>query len=242
MNTKEKSVRMMMAGPLLFKGLSEKDCGKLFEVLKPAYKSYLYDEIVMNEGDPVNDIGLVCSGRLISERMDRNGNRILIQSRRQGQVFGLEAAAHPARRCPGTVVCSSDAEVIFFQYARFFDGSLPHELQSKLLFNMLGMLAHFVEKQIGKLEIISHRSLRQRILAFLHSMAAQRGSTTFRICMNREELACYLGVNRSALSHELSKMRADGLVSFNKNQFTLLDEREKFLFPSLYLCPSAVGD
>ncbi|WP_347488559.1 Crp/Fnr family transcriptional regulator [Desulfoscipio sp. XC116] len=241
MSIKEKSVRIMK-NSLLFHGLSPNDCGNLFDLFGPAHKTYLRDEVVMNEGDLVESIGLVCSGRLISERIDRNGKQRLIQNRCQGQVVALEAAAHPTKRCPVTVVCASNAEVIFFPYERFFDNLLPHEIKSKMFANMMGMLAHIVEKQISKIEIISHRSLRQRIWAYLCSMAAQYGSTTFCIYMNREELAGYLGVNRSALSHELSKMCADGLVSFNKNQFTLLDEKEIQLIKSFYPCTLAMGD
>lgn len=241
MLVKEKSVHKM-ASSLLFTGLAEKECGKLYELLRPVHKSYFQGEVVINEGDLVEDIGLVCSGCLISVKIDQNGNQKLMQPRRQVQIVGLEAATHPTRMSPVTVLSIGKAEVIFFPYQRFFDGSLPYELQPRIVLNMLGILSHIVEKQINKLEIISYRSLRSRIQAYLHTMAVRHGSTTFRICMNREELASYLGVNRSALSHELSKMRAEGLVDYHKNQFTVNDEPEIAPIPSCYQCPFAVRD
>lgn len=88
----------------------------------------------------------------------------------------------------------------------------------------------------SKLAIISRRSLRNRILAYLHYMAARHGSASFSICMNREELASYLGVNRSALSHELSKMRAEGFVDYHKKQFTMIEEPDMQLISSCYSC------
>lgn len=88
------------------------------------------------------------------------------------------------------------------------------------------ILSHDNMKKHYRLTILSQRGLRQRVLACLSMQATRRKSASFSIPFSWEELASYLCVNRSALSHELRQMEQDGLIRFRKNRFTLLTPPE----------------
>jgi len=92
----------------------------------------------------------------------------------------------------------------------------------KLIENMLAMIAKKNVFLSQKMEIISKRSIREKLLAFFNTQITLKHTRTFTIAYNREALAFYLGVDRSALSRELSRMQNDGLIKFNKNHFEIL--------------------
>jgi len=102
------------------------------------------------------------------------------------------------------------------------DDRLSTEFRNKLMYNMLTLLANENMRRMYKIELLCQKSLRERVLTYLRFVARKKGtSSSFTIPFNREQLAQYLNVNRSALSHELSLMQQEGLISFKKNCFTL---------------------
>ena len=101
-------------------------------------------------------------------------------------------------------------------------GALSGEARTILWRNLLTILSDGNLRKHYRLAILAQRGLRDRVLVYLTMQAERRGTQTFRIPFSREELAAFLCVNRSALSHELSRMEAEGLIRFRKNEFTLL--------------------
>ena len=99
---------------------------------------------------------------------------------------------------------------------------IPEEARRRIQDRLLVLLAHENMRKEYRLAILSRKGLRERIMTYLTMQANKRHTPTFTVPFNREEMASFLCVNRSALSHELSLMQAEGILSFRRNEFTLL--------------------
>ena len=198
----------------LFQG-SEPD--KVKEMMKCFYareKHYRKGEIVLYMGDLVKDLGLVLSGSVTIERDDLLGNRSIFGHAGPGQIFAETYACVPGEplMVNGRVLTTCRT-------------TCTHH--SMLIQNLLLASAR---KNLGLSERIMHtspKSIRGRLLSYFSAQAARQGSVNFSIPFNRQQLADYLEVDRSALSAELGKMKKEGLLDFWKNQFVLKTEENK---------------
>jgi CRP-like cAMP-binding protein len=159
------------------------------------------------------------SARVIKE--DENGNVMILTELAASELFGEAFACAGIEQSPVTVLAAEDSEILCIDYKKITSScSSACGFHSKLIENMLKIIA---EKNLllnQKIEILSKRTTREKLLAFFD---AQRGAAKkFSIPYNREELAHYLCVDRSAMSGELCKMRDEGLLKFHKNKFEIL--------------------
>ncbi len=216
------NILSIMVRSKLFEGFSQKDCETIYSVATPKYKSFLKNEVLIHDGDTVNYIGIICSGKISIAKLDYEGNSSLLHILKPPQLFGLEIAATPSQISPLTVTSIEDTSVALFSYAKLTtEGRLPYEFCNRMMNNMLTLLANENMRRMYKNELLCYKSLRKRILTYLRFRARRNGSSSFDIPFNRDQLAQYLNVNRSALSHELGLLRKEGQISFNKNKFTL---------------------
>ncbi len=207
----------------LFEGFSPKDCETILSQVNPRYKSFLKNEVLIQDGDTVNYVGIVCSGKIITAKLDYEGNASLLYMLEPPKLFGLEVASTPTQISSITVTSLEDTWVAMFPYTELTtEDRLSNEFRNKLMYNMLTLLANENMRRMYKIELLCHKSLRERVLTYLRFVARKKGNpSSFTIPFNRDQLAQYLNVNRSALSHELALMQQDGVISFNKNRFTL---------------------
>jgi CRP-like cAMP-binding protein len=142
-----------------------------------------------------------------------------------GQVFGEAYACSPGTPLRVDVVADGPCEVLMLEIARVVatcsSACSHHQL---LLVNLMGILAKQSLELSKRSTITAPKTIRGRMLAFLSAEALEQGSRSFSIKMNRNQLASYLGVDRSALSAELGKMQRDGLIEVDRNHFSLSDE------------------
>lgn len=206
----------------LFEGFSKSDCITIHSLLQPNFKDFLKNEVIVNEGDRVDYIGIVSTGRVISTKIDYDGNTHLIEILEPPMLFGMEIVTTSSRISPLTITSAEQCSILVFSYDKFMaEEALLNQYRVKMLSNIMHLLANENVKKMYKIEVLSKRSLRERIMIYLHLMERKSGEASFCIGMNREQFAQYLCVNRSALSHELSAMRKEGLISFHKNWFTI---------------------
>lgn len=215
-------VSIMMQSKL-FEGFKTKDCETVLSLINPRFKSLLKNEVLIQDGDKVDYVGVVCNGKIVTAKLDNEGNASLLYMLEPPKLFGLEIAATPTQISSITVTAIEDTLVALFSYAKLtIGGSLSGEFRNKLMHNMLTVLANENMRRMYKIDLLCHKSLRERILTYLRFVAQKTGAvSSFIIPFNRDQLAQYLNVNRSALSHELSLMQQEGLISFKKNNFTL---------------------
>lgn len=156
-------------------------------------------------------------------REDFWGKRKIVSRIDPGGLFGEAFACAGTESLPVSVMAAEDSEVLFINCRRI---TTPCEqvcsFHIDLSRNLALLLAEKNIALIQKMEYITQPTTREKLLAYLSEQARLAGEKTFEIPFNREELADYLSVERSAMSAELSKMRKDGLIIFRKNRFELV--------------------
>lgn len=217
----EENLAYMMDSKL-FSGFSKEECILFENILKPVKKTFLKGEVIYREGEKIKYVAMILRGRVIGERFSYDGKSHLVHTFGVKDTIGFETIYSSKEDCPITFTTSEDTLMLFFTYPKLlFSEYLSSVQQSRIKDNIIRILADQNIKNIYKLEVLSKRSLRSRILTFLEIMENKMGRKTFCIGMDREQFAQYLCVNRSALSHELGEMKKEGLINFNKDQFTI---------------------
>lgn len=169
--------------------------------------------------------GVILSGSVQTMHIFSDGSVSIMDVLRTGEVYGADLVCTKSRISPYYAVAAEDTELLLFPSAILLgEGLIPEDVRREMRDRLLVLLAQSNMKKEYRLAILSRKGLRERITTYLSMQAAKRHVSTFRIPFNREELASYLCVNRSALSHELSVMKKEGLLNFRKNEFTLLEK------------------
>ena len=212
----------LMMQSRLFKGFSKYDCKCIYSLMQPRCMNYIKNEVIIHEGNKVDCIGIIVRGRISCAKYDCEGKVNLMEIMECPMLLCTEIVLTSSRISPLTIISAEDSSVLFFPYNRFMENdSISDKYKIKMMNNIIHLLANDNIKKMYKIIVLSKKSLRERILMYLHLMETKRGESTFSIGMNREQFAQYLCVNRSALSNELSIMKKEGLISFDKNIFTV---------------------
>jgi CRP-like cAMP-binding protein len=207
----------------LFTGIGGGDFGLMMTCLGAYAKHCEKGETVYFEGDTVTDIGLLTKGRLHLVKDDIWGNRAIVTEIAPPEMFAESVVCSGIGRIPVSVVAKEDCEILFIDYRKIFTVcSTACAFHSKLIRNMIGVLARKNILMSAKIEHITKRTIKEKLLSYLMDQARQKGNKAFDISFNRQELADYLSVERSALSAEMSKLKADGIIDYRKNHFELL--------------------
>ena len=209
----------------VFKGLTEEETKSALKCLKAYIKEYNKGDVIYHSGSVVDAIGLVVSGGVNIEQNDVWGNVSILDNIGAGRVFAEAYVCAKKAILMIDVVAAEPSKILFLNMniiAETCDNSCPFYM--KIVQNMLSIMA---EKNLNLSRKISHttpKSIRDRLLSYLSYQAAVQGRNQFEIPFNRLQLANYLCVDRSALSNELGKMKRDGLISYEKNKFSLLNQ------------------
>lgn len=203
----------------LFRGIDEKKVD-----LDGVKKHYHKGDCVLKEGDQLEKIGIVLSGRVILACRDVWGTASILGSAEAGSVFGEAYACLPGEPLLIDATAAEETDVLFLNI---------HQLLSdaQLTRNLLSICAHRSLELSRRILHTTPKTIRGRLLSYFSQCAKLAGSCTFDVPYNRQQLADYLGVDRSALCAELTKMRRDGLISFEKNRFTVHIDSDAVLNP-----------
>jgi cAMP-binding proteins - catabolite gene activator and regulatory subunit of cAMP-dependent protein kinases len=205
----------------LFKEIDYNEFEKMFNCIESRTVKYKKDEVVLMTGDEVIFIGLILSGGVTITKEDSDGNSVILTALGESDLFAEVFACAGIEYSPVTVRTLENSEILLINYKRIITTCASScEFHSKLVENMLRLIAKKNLILNQKNDILSKRSIREKLYAFFD---IQRGkSKKFTIPYNRDEMARYLCVDRSALSKELCKMRDEGIITFNKNEFQIL--------------------
>ncbi len=207
----------------LFSGIAAESYETLLSCLGARIASFKKGEPILTAGRPVLSLGILLSGTAQAARDDIAGNRHILAAFEPADVFGESYAAAGAENLSVEVTATQNASALLIPYARVMRGCQNAcAFHAKLIENLMGILAQKNIQLNQKLEHLSRRTTRDKLLSYLMAQAQRQGSRYFRVPFNRQELADYLLVDRSALSNELSKLRAEGILEFYKNEFKLL--------------------
>ncbi len=191
-------------------------------------RDYEKQAVLAAPGDRVDWFAVVLRGKVQISQIFSDGSSSLMDALGPGYTLGTDLICTRSRRSPYYAIAAGPLRILRFPAALLLEpGALPEEGRLVLWRNLLTILSDDSLRKHYRLAILAQRGLRDRVLVYLTMQAERRGTHTFRIPFSREELAAFLCVNRSALSHELSRMEAEGLIRFRKNEFTLLSAGER---------------
>lgn len=206
----------------LFEGISEQNIVALLKCLKAGIQSFQKNEIIFNTGEPPEHVGIVIQGRVHIVQDDYWGNRTILSSISTGGLFGESFSCTEVKFFPVTAVALTATTILMINYKRIIQTcSSSCVFHTMLIHNMLKIIANKNIALTRKIEHITKKTTREKVLSYLSEQALIAKSDSFEIPYNRQELADYLSVERSALSSTLGKMRSEGLLNFNKQSFKL---------------------
>ena len=207
----------------LFADIEVTDIKSLLNCLSAKIMSYKANEMIFLAGNKSEYVGIVLSGKVQIMKEDFYGNRNILASAEKGQLFGEAFACADVKILPVNVFATDDSEIMLIDYRKIITTcSNTCSFHSKLIYNMLRVVANKNIMLSQKIEFISKRTTKEKLLAYLSSEAKKAGSNSFSTPFNRQELADFLSVDRSAMSAELCKLRDSGIIEFNKNKFVLI--------------------
>ncbi|MBQ8431517.1 MAG: Crp/Fnr family transcriptional regulator [Clostridia bacterium] len=211
----------------LFAGVGEDEIESMLTCLGARLRHYPKGAFVFRAGEHLHSITLLVKGSLHIQRDDYWGNRSIVQQVGVGEMFGEAYASPDSGVLLNDVVALEESEALHFDVQRILSvcpSACPfHALTVKNLFYALSEKNRAL---VAKLGYMASRTTREKLLAYLSDQAKKQGTSAFAIPFNRQQLADFLSVDRSAMSSELCKMRDEGILRFEKNRFVLLTKTE----------------
>ncbi len=208
----------------LFRAIEEGDLQTMLRCLGAWETSFRKGETILAEGQATEAIGVVLSGRAIIEHSDLWGTNSVLSNLAPGAVFAETYACIPGETTLIQVTAAEDCTILFLNAGKILTTcSNACVFHSRLIRNLLTVCA---SKSLQLSERILHtasKSIRGRLLSYFSDCAKKAGSYSFTVPFNRQQMADYLGVDRSTMCNELSKMQREGLIRYERNNFTLAE-------------------
>jgi len=218
----DKSHSDVLQKSALFQGIDNDDFVILLKCLIPQVKHYSKNEIILLSGDSVKHIGIIVVGNASAYLEHIDGSQTLISNLTPMNVFGEILVSTRTHKSPVTIHATSDAIVAFIEYQRVYSMcETACSVHRIFLQNMLKVIGDKYFYLFDRIAILREKTLRSRIIAYLHTLMNSEGVNTVTIPFSKTVLADYLLVNRSALSKELRKMENDDIVSVKGRNFFL---------------------
>lgn len=209
----------------LFNNIEEENIIKILNDIKARSRRYSKGSYVIAAGDRVQNIGVVLSGEVQILKDDYWGNRSIVGRVEPSEMFGEAFCLSNLYEYPIDVMTTEDTEVLLINCKQLLAACDSRgACYNTIIRNMLRIIAERNINLVRKIEHISKRTTKEKLLSYLSFQAKKNNSSEFYIPFNREELAAYLSVDRSAMSNELCKMRNEGILSFKRNHFILYNK------------------
>lgn len=218
-----KKYLMQIKKSRLFAGIDEQELEAMLGCLSATVRNFKKGDYIIRSGDSITWVGLVVAGSVHIQREDFWGNRTILSEIPESGLFGESYACAPGQPAPVNAVAAQNSTIMFLDVRRIIT-VCPSAcaFHARLIQNLISVLAFKNIMLTGKIEHISQRSIREKLLSYLSEQAQAAGGPSFDIPFNRQQLADYLCVDRSAMSNTLGQLRDEGVLTFNKAHFELL--------------------
>ncbi|WP_310603510.1 Crp/Fnr family transcriptional regulator [Anaerosporobacter sp.] len=222
MSTTKPEYITMIASSILFEGIHSDEIAGLLPCLSATEQNYKKDSYIYQIGDTPTGIGFVISGCVHLVKEDFWGNHTILSEVMPGEFFGETYACLKTESIAVSCVTTKPTTILFLDVQKIITVCTSAcNFHTRLIQNLMMVLAQKNIQLTQKLDHISNRSTRDKLLSYLSAQAVKQHSNSFTIPFNRQQLADYLSVDRSAMSNELCKLRDQGILAFHKNSFTL---------------------
>jgi len=215
---------VFLSKTVLFMGCTEKEVEHMLACLKHNVRMYDKDQYIYHVGQVVTDVCLVLDGCVQIENVDVVGNTSILGIVKPGDIFAESYSCIPNQPMLVDVKACEDTEILFINVPALFAESNTCGHGAKLIQNLLRVSSR---KNLSLSMRIFHsasKTIRGRLISYFSEQISVQGTNDIKIPLNRQQLADYLGVERTALSKELGKMRDDGILTFHKNEFHIVQE------------------
>jgi len=206
----------------IFAGITDEKLRKLSPMIDIQIVKMQRGDVIFGADERISEILYLKSGHAQGVRQHKSGAVDLVQLFSPGETIALDIVCSTTKECPFQISAASDITGFRVNFDSLLAAPVPAEISQVIMNNCLNMLANESIRRLHKIDVLYRKHIRSRISAYLRQMARMNGQRRFRIHMDREQMSQYLGVNRSALSHELAEMQRDGLISFHKETFEIL--------------------
>lgn len=212
----------------LFAGIDETDLGRILPCLSATVRQAEKNTFILSTDDSVSFVGLILRGSVHVIKEDFWGRKDILSQLGPAELFAESFSCAHMERIPVSVLAVEPTEIMLIDCRKIIKTcSSACVFHSQLISNMLEIIAYKNIMLMQKIEQLSKRTTREKILAYLSAEAQKAGKNYFDIPFSRQEMADYLSVDRSAMSSELSKMRAEGLIDFERNHFKLIQNSDR---------------
>lgn len=207
----------------LFTGIADADFEGMLGCIGYHVKTYQKGEVIAFEEENINHVGVVLEGSVDMLKEDIWGNRTMLVRTYPQDIFGETFACGEDSLSMVTFAAAENCRVLFLSFSRVMH-TCTHACQfhQTLIENMVKLIARKNRELMRKVEVVSKKTLREKILAYLSIQSQAQGSHRFEIPLGRVEWAEYLNADRSALTRELAKMKEEGILDYRKNSFEIL--------------------
>jgi CRP-like cAMP-binding protein len=205
-----------------FKGMNDQEISQALIDLKSTEKFYQRNDIILHAGNTTSRMGIVMEGSVTIEMNDAWGNCTILSHIGRNGIFSETYALLEHEVMPVDVRANEDCRILSLDLGGLRNSSSRDHFQMVLISNLLMICASKNLTLSSRNFHISSRTIRGKVLSYLNSQSVKRGNNEFDIPFDRQQMADYLNVDRTALSKELSNMKKDKLIDFRKNHFRLL--------------------
>lgn len=207
----------------LFTGIQEEDFPAMLACLGSFQKKYKKNEIIFFESNEIRNVGIILSGTVHMIKNDAEGYQTLLVTMKTGDLFGESFSCGSHLNAHVSFIATTPCIILFLPFYKIIHScKMTCTFHHRLIENMVRYISDKNVQLMNKIEIISKKTLREKIMTYLQQQASVQNSKHFTISLGRLELADYLCADRSALTRELSHMQKDGLICYNKNTFEIL--------------------
>ncbi len=204
----------------IFQNIENEDINKMLKCFEAKKRVFKKESIIMNYLGNTSTIGIITKGKAELIRNDYNGNRTIIETLTEDDIFGEVFSSYNINEL--SIKASEETEVLFIDYyhiTKRCKKACPYH--SKLVENTLNILSEKIVNINERIEILAKRTIREKLLAYFDIMSKKRLSKTFTIPFTYTDLADYLGVDRSAMQREIKNLKEDNLITTNRKKITL---------------------
>ncbi len=202
----------------IFEGLTDEEYSQALKVIHSGEYFYPKHEIILHAGDVTHNTGLVLEGSVSIESADIWGNSVLLGIMKPGELFAITYALL-AEPMLVDVRANEDCKAAFLNVQKI---NGPETWARKIMRNILTITARKNLYLSERSFINANKSIRRKVMSYLNSLSLKNKSRDLIIPFDRQQMADYLNVDRSALSKELSSMKNEGIIDFHRNHFMLI--------------------
>ena len=207
----------------LFEGITNEECARMFDCFGAREASYEAGQTICEFDGTQNAVGVLLSGSAELLRLDEDGDRTLLETLEEGGVFGEVLAFSGVGGDSTLLECRQDCRVLYLNYdqitKRCENACLHHSILVQNLFRLLSTKTLRLSERV---EVLSRRSIREKLLCCFDQLARRAGQNTFTLPFSLSALADYISADRSAMMRELKKLKEEGVVQTENRRITIL--------------------